>query len=412
MENMKRKCWSKALVQLLLVFVFAGIHGSSAQAQECAPNAFCGGKIAPATSGYSPANGPNGEPVRAGVGWESTAVFTGGFTVGLMLADARGDGTVRLYATQITDDTVREFAYEGTWTNTSTVRLPFYAEAALLSGDGRGKGGTHLYVGEFAFGGNGAVSEFTWNGATWTGAGMGATHQQLISAASGDPRGDGLMHLYFGTGSAPPNNVAYEFNFVDPAWTFAPIHSSFSGQSTGAFGIAVGDGRNDTVQRVYEGVLDAVGGRIYAYEFSWNGAGWDALQVADLGVGQVTGVAVGDGRNDGINRVYVLSRNSGVLEFTYDGETFAQTADIPVGSEVLEIAIGDGQNDLTNRLYIAQLTPSRVVEASFDGATWQTNVVGTLSGNSFRVRVGDARGDSMNRVYVSNSLGVYEFTHQ
>ena len=81
-------------------------------------------------------------------------------------------------------------------------------------------------------------------------------------------------------------------------------------------------------------------------------------------------------------------------------------------TERSEIVIGDGQNDLTNRLYIAQFTPSRVVEASFDGATWQTNVVGTLSGNSFRVRVGDARGDSVNRVYVSNSLGVYEFTHQ
>ncbi len=96
----------------------------------------------------------------------------------------------------------------------------------------------------------------------------------------------------------------------------------------------------------------------------------------------------------------------------YDGETFAQTADIPIGSEVLEIAIGDGQNDLTNRLYIAQFIPSRVVEVSFDGATWQTNLVGTLSGNVFRVRVGDARGDSVNRVYVSSSLGVYELAHQ
>jgi len=409
---MKRRCWGKALVQLLLVFVFASIHGSSAQAQECAPNAICGGKIAPAISGYSPANGSSEALVRAGVGWESTPVFTGGFTVGLMLADARGDGTVRLYATQITNNTVREFSYDVAWTNTSNVSLPFYAEAALLAGDGRGKGGAHLYVGEFAFGGNGDVSEFTWNGASWTGVGMGATHQQLISAAAGDPRGDGLMHLYFGTGSAPPNNVAYELNFVDPAWTFAPIQSSFAGQSTGAFGIAVGDGRNDTVQRVYEGVLDTVGGHVYAYEFSWNGAGWDSLRVADLGVGQVTGVAVGDARNDGINRVYVLQRNSGVFEFTYDGETFAQTADIPIGSEVVEIAIGDGQNDLTNRLYIAQFIPSRVVEASFDGATWQTNLVGTLSGNVFRVRVGDARGDSVNRVYVSSSLGVYELAHQ
>ncbi len=404
---MKTRCWCKAVVQLSLVLVFAGIHWGAAQAQECAPNAFCGGKIARATNGHSPANGWGEEQVRAGVGWESTPVFTGGFAVGLMLADARGDATVRLYATHITANTVKEFAYDGSWTNTSNISLPFYAEGSLLSGDGRGKGSTHLYVGEFNFGGN--VREFTWDGASWTGAGIGAAQQQLIAAADGDPRGDGLMHLYFGTGSAPPNRAAYEFTFVDPTWTFAWIDSPFAG--LGSFGIAVDDGRNDTVHRIYEGILDTSAGRIYTYEFSWNGAGWDASQVADLGSGQVMGVAVGDGRNDGINRVYVLVRATGVREFSYDGKAWAQTADIPVGAELFGIAIGDGQNDLTNRLYIAQYSPSRVVEATFDSATWQTNVVGTLGGNAFRVRVGDARGDSVNRVYASTSVGVYEFTH-
>jgi hypothetical protein len=405
---MKTKCWGKAVVQLLLVLVFAGIHRSAAQAQECAPNAVCGGGIAPATSGDSRANGWGEEQVAAGVGWESTPVFTGGFTVGLLLGDARGDTTVRLYATHITANTVKEFTYDGSWTNTSNISVPFYAEASLLSGDGRGKGGTHLYVGEFFGGGN--VQEFTWDGASWTGAGMGAARQQLIGAAAGDPRGDGIPHLYFSTGSAPPNNVAYEYTFDGSAWTFAPIASPLTDLSDGQFGIAVGDGRNDTVDRIYQGVFDALPGRFFIYEFSWNGAGWDASQIANIG-SQVMGVEISDGRNDGINRVYVLARGSGVREFTYDGTAWAQTADIPVGNEVFGMAIGDGQNDLTNRVYIAQYNPSRVVEATFDGTTWQTALVGTLGGNTFRVRVGDARGDLVNRVYAANSLGVYEFTH-
>src|ERR1700738_495673 len=180
---MKAKCASKRMASpslgLVLVVV---IWGSAAAAQERAPNSQVGSSIARATEGISQANG--GEEVAGAPAWDMVPVFAGGFTVGLRLGDGRGDGTARLYATQITNNTLREFTYDGSWTNSSNISLPFYSEGALLLGDGRGDGGAHLYAGDFNF--SGAVSELTWDGAAWTSAGLGSVAQQLIAAEMGD----------------------------------------------------------------------------------------------------------------------------------------------------------------------------------------------------------------------------------
>jgi hypothetical protein len=125
-------------------------------------------------------------------------------------------------------------------------------------------------------------------------------------------------------------------------------------------------------------------------------------------------VVIGDAQNDGVNRVYVLVRASGIREFTYDkaSGTWAQTSEIPIGAELFGMTAGDGQNDGINRLYIAQVSPSRVIEATFDGVSWQTATVANLSARVFRVLVGDARGDGIHRVYSSGQSGVFEFTRQ
>jgi hypothetical protein len=407
---MTTKYWWKPIVQLSLALVFAGVQVSAAVAEEPAPNAPMGGSISPATTGTLPRIDSGYEQVRGGTAWQAAPVFTGGFTLGVVHGDGRGDGTIHLYATEITSNTLREFAYAGSWTNTSNISLPFYSEGALLLGDGRGDGGAHLYAGNFG----GGAAEFTWDGATWTTVSMGSAGQQFIAAAQGDARGDGSPHLFFATGSAPPNNVAYEYTFNGTSFMSSPIPSPLSGTSDGTFGSAVGDGRNDAILRLYLGVFDAGPFQYHVYEFSWNGAGWEASQVANIGSGpaaQVMGVAVGDGRNEGANRLYVVVRGSEVREFIYDGSAWVQTANIPVGSELFNVVIGDGHGDGLNRLYIAQYTPSRVMEAEFDGATWQTALVGNVAGPVFRVDVGDARGDGLNRVYSSGSGGVYEFTH-
>jgi hypothetical protein len=387
------------------------ILGSAAAAQERTPNSQVGASIAPVTEGISQTNG-NGK-VTGAPAWQMARVFDGGFTVGLRLGDGRGDATVRLYATQITNNTLREFTYQGGWGNTSNIDLPFYSEGAILVGDGRGKGAAHLYAGGFN---TGDVNEFTWDGASWTSSALGTVGSQLVGAVLCDPRGDGRIHLYFSTGSSPPNNISYEFTYEETTWTSAAIPSPLPVALTdGTFGIATGDARNDGIHRLYQGVFDALAGTNYVYELSWNGTGWDALQVVNIGSGlpsQVMAIAVGDARNEKANRLYVLSRGLGLRELVYDGTAWTPTDNINVGSEVFDLVIGQGQNDFYNRVYIAQLSPSQVLEVTFDGAAWQTEVVATPVGGVFRVGVGDAHGDAVNRVYSSGRSGVFEFTHQ
>src|SRR5262249_38805437 len=116
--------------------------------------------------------------------------------------------------------------------------------------------------------------------------------------------------------------------------------------------------------------------------------------------------------NEGANRIYAAVRGSGVREYSFDDVSgWTQTSEIPIDT-VFSLAIGDGRNDGVIRLYMAgQYDPPRVFEATFDGSQWQTSLVGTPGQYVFKVRVGDARGDGVNRVYSSGIGGVYEFTH-
>jgi hypothetical protein len=409
---MKVECWCKLLAQLSLAFLLTELDRGEAVAQEAQPNSALGTNIGAVTERNSSLNDLVSEQVEAGLSWTPVPVFTGGFTVGIVSGDGRGDGTVRLYATHIQTNTIREFTFDKSWMNTSNITVPFYSEGALLLTDGRGDGSEHLYVGEFTFGGNGNTLEFTWDGASWIPLMVGASRQQLIGAAVGDARGDGSPHLYFTTGNAPPNNISYEYTFNGTGFDSVPIATPLAGLSMGTFAIAVADGRNDAVLRLYQGVFDAILGQFHAYELSWNGTAWDASPLNVGSLSQVMGIVVGDGQNDGTNRVYVAVRDFGVREFTYNGSGWDESSDIAIGAEIFSVAFGDGQGDGINRLYTAQYNPGRVTETTFDGATWQTALVADLSGPGVRVIVGDARGDGVKRVYASGGFGVIEFTHQ
>src|SRR5262249_9029397 len=218
---MKAEFRGKLLAQLSLVFILAEINLGLAVAQEARPNSALSTNVGAVTSPNRRSNDRSSEQVQAGLGWQPLPVFTGGFTVGIVSGDGRGDGTVRLYATHVQVNTVKEFTFDGSWMNTSNISLPFYSEGALLLTDGRGDESKHLYVAEFFFGGN--TLEFTWDGGSWNPLAMGAAGQQLIGAAVGDARGDGSPHLYFTTGSAPPNNVSYEYIFNGTGFDSAPI---------------------------------------------------------------------------------------------------------------------------------------------------------------------------------------------
>jgi hypothetical protein len=80
-------------------------------------------------------------------------------------------------------------------------------------------------------------------------------------------------------------------------WTYVSIGDNLTGAAIR--GVAVGDGRNDGLMRVYAGGDDYT-----LYEFTCIDGNWVKI-VMDSTSNSVHGLCIGDGRNDGINRVYV-----------------------------------------------------------------------------------------------------------
>jgi hypothetical protein len=330
--------------------------------------------------------------------WEVIPVWTGGSAHGISIGPGRDDDTNRLYITHTAGNTVKEFTYDGGWTNTSNIALPFYSEKSLLICEGRNDGISRVYTGEFYPEGN--TAEYTWNDTVWDYSDMGGAGQQLGNLVAGNGRNDGVVRLYYSTVSSPPNYVAHEYSY-EGAWNSNPITES-SGAFMGSCGIDLGDGRNDGINRLYIGLYPgaALG------EFTWDGSGWTSSIIA-IGLSQVRGVAVGNGRNDDTNRVYVLCRYEGVREYTWNSGDWTLTATILVSGSCFDLDLGQARNDNTNRLYIVTYEGG-VYEATYNSG-WQLDQIGTPGGNLYRVRIGFARGDDNLRVYVAGSNGIYEY---
>jgi len=99
------------------------------------------------------------------------------------------------------------------------------------------------------------------------------------------------------------------------------------------YGVAIGDGRNDGVIRVYGGF-----GNGTTYEYLWNGTSWSAASLGDTG-GVLNGMALGMGRqSDGINSVFVSSDDNVIYEYVWFTETPTPSpspTDTPVNSPTI-----------------------------------------------------------------------------
>ncbi len=95
------------------------------------------------------------------------------------------------------------------------------------------------------------------------------------------------------------------------------------------------DGRNDGIKRVLVGNQD---GRIYDLTFQ-NGNWIQDLVVQSFGA--VKGLAVGPGRNDGVNRIYA-SKGGSLKEYTYTPTTSAPFAAQLLPNGILEWSSNPG----------------------------------------------------------------------
>ncbi|MDI6704537.1 MAG: hypothetical protein QME40_07700, partial [bacterium] len=106
--------------------------------------------------------------------------------------------------------------------------------------------------------------------------------------------------------------------------------------------VAVGDGRGDGVSRVYGANCDK-----HIYEFPWTGSSWERMDLGSGGGYGMFGVAVGDGRGDGVSRVY--GANGNIYEFSWNNPpTLTWTGEIGYNLDGLNKETG---NPLTRFVY-------------------------------------------------------------
>jgi len=186
--------------------------------------------------------------------------------------------------------------------------------------------------------------------------------------------------------------------------------NSFSKQ-----GVAIGCGRNDSTNRVY--VTDRYSG--YVLEFTWNGTGYNVLNMgrgSSIGWGSYE-IGIGYGRNDSTNRIYVANDEGFIYEYSWNptnGKYTIRKVARTLGSYFYGVAVGRGRNDNTWRIYAGDGFHRLMKEYAWDTANnnFTEFVMGPATvGQIYSVTLGYGRNDSTLRIYASDSSGsVYEYT--
>ena len=228
---------------------------------------------------------------------------------------------------------------------------------------------------------------------SWVKTTVGTVSAGTKAIVVGDVRNEGRNRLYVLDGAS----TVYEFNWNGSSWDRTTVTTL-----TGCDKITIGRGRNDNTQRIY-----ANGGTFR--EVSWNGD-WQVLDLGPYDVGNE--VFVANGRNDGHQRVYAYvlhgTTDLGVTEFTWTGGGF-DTSVARIYSLGLH-AIGPGRNDATNRMYLDDVH-NRLHEFTWTGASWDSSPSLSIGGGQIAtIRIGYGRNDGVNRLYVGNQYGFRELT--
>ena len=134
--------------------------------------------------------------------------------------------------------------------------------------------------------------------------------------------------------------------------------------------------------------------------------------IIDQGAFGPGGIAIGDGRNNGIQRLYCASMNGDLVEYSWNGSGGWDKVTITVGTKYEGIVIGQGRNDPNNYLYCYK--SKDLFELGWTGSAWIIpKVIFTSPVTQLDyVIIGPGRSDGQNRIYASNKRDeIYELYH-
>jgi hypothetical protein len=163
--------------------------------------------------------------------------------------------------------------------------------------------------------------------------------------------------------------------------------------------IEVGDGRNDGINRIY---VASPGGHVY--EWTYSGNSWNCETILSQAT---TIVTVGEGRSDGVNRVYAGTHfgSGNLTELSFSSGNWT-TSSLEYAN-IHTLRIGDGRNDGTLRVYAGG--GGRTKEWSWTGDDWTSLSIASFT--CAHMGIGKGRNDGKNRLYLPDRYGqFYEYT--
>lgn len=218
-----------------------------------------------------------------------------------------------------------------------------------------------------------------------------------FDVAVGNGRDDGVNRLYVSC----KNGILTEFTYNLGQWNSIEIVPYV--QNLGL--LTIGDGRGDGSSHVYWSEFIGLVGRIY--EASWNGNSWD-IDTVDINM-QSLSIFIGPGRNDGRNRLYAgtFGAKQGLWEYTYNNGIWEALKITTTGMEGSG-AIGDLRNDGVMRILS---NANNLQELTWDGSSYKSQYIKNSNIWPDPTEIGIGRNDGNVRVYVNCSQGRTEFSY-
>lgn len=243
------------------------------------------------------------------------------YVFSLSIGPGRNDDTSRIYLGHW-NDKIYELTYRDTiWVMDSIPPLPGSVQDMVI-GDGRNDGNKRIYAG----GTSNMLQEITHSSSGWQIINFGWAPGTYEGIAIGKGKNDGINRIYsWSFHGTPPGFTLYQW--TGPFWSGEIIGD---GNGFGAE-VFVARVRDDSLVRVY----GATYGNVYEFEYS---VGWHQYYLDSVD-GYIRVIAVGNGRNDGVNRLYIGFGNGYIYEYTWVASGFENNiTTIPQTAEFLTIS--------------------------------------------------------------------------
>ena len=337
---------------------------------------------------------------------------------GITIGSVRNDGVNRIYASNANTHMV-EFTYAGSSWNSIDIGQNSAGAVmnCLVTGNGRNDGVTRLY----ASAANNQIYEYSYSSTplpngSWNAVSIGIGNTSpvngMLGVALGNGRNDGVTRVY----ASCDDGHLYEFTYSGGTWS--KVDMGFGGASSAMNKLMLANGRNDGIIRVYAANNDG-----HLYEFTYSGSG-NVWNINDMGYNgsYMRCVAFGNARNDGVNRIYGANADGRPFEYEYSATASTWTyfcVDNAVMTHSVNwlegVTVTTGRNDGITRLYGSDYD-SHVYEYSYgfsNGISTFTKFdMGFSGSNMYAITSGNARNDGLMRVYAANaSYHIYEFSY-